>query len=51
MSEFETAVVMGYFEDFEAPDISENAALGQKMPFMDGHYLHFAGVGESAAWA
>ncbi len=31
---FETAVIAGYFEDIQK---SENAALDQKMPFVDGH--------------
>ena len=36
LSNFETAGIAGYFEDFQK---SENAALGRKMPFVDGHYL------------
>jgi len=34
LSEFETAVVVRLLRGFQ---MSENAALGQKMPFMDGH--------------
>ena len=34
LSIFETAGIACYFEDFEK---CENAALGRKMPFMDGH--------------
>ena len=37
MSEFETAVVVRHLRGFQ---MSENAALGQKMPFMDGHSLY-----------
>jgi hypothetical protein len=33
LSEFETAVVVRLLRGFQ---MSENAALGQKMPFMDG---------------
>jgi len=33
---FETAGIARYFEDFKK---ARNAARGQKMPFMDGHYL------------
>jgi hypothetical protein len=33
---FKTAGIVNYSEDFKK---SENAALGQKMPFVDGHYL------------
>jgi len=41
---FETAGIAGYSEDSaEKASLraqkSENAALGQKMPFVDGHYL------------
>jgi hypothetical protein len=43
LSDLETGGIARYFEDsakasLRAPK-SENAALGQKMPFVDGHYL------------
>jgi hypothetical protein len=38
---FETAVIAGYFEDSAKASLraqkSENAALGRKMPFVDGY--------------
>jgi hypothetical protein len=34
LSEFEAAVVVRLLRGFQ---MNENAALGQKMPFMDGH--------------
>ncbi len=34
LSNFETADITGLFRGFQK---SENAALGQKMPFVDGH--------------
>ncbi|MCP3950793.1 MAG: DUF4384 domain-containing protein [Desulfobacterales bacterium] len=42
MSNFETAVIVSYFEDSVKTSLrvqkSENAAPGRKMPFVDGHY-------------
>jgi hypothetical protein len=42
---FETAGIAGYSEDSAKASLraqkSENAALGHKMPFVDGHYLKF----------
>ncbi len=41
LSNFETGVIASYFEDSAKASLraqkSENAALGQKMPFVDGH--------------
>jgi len=43
LNDFETAGIAGYSEDSAKASLrakkSENAALGQKMPFMDGHEL------------
>ncbi|CAD7847171.1 MAG: hypothetical protein [Olavius algarvensis Delta 4 endosymbiont] len=40
LSDFETAGIAGYFEDSAIASLraqkSENAALGRKMPFVDG---------------
>jgi hypothetical protein len=36
VSDFEAAGIAGLFRGFQK---SENAALGQKMPFPDGHFL------------
>jgi hypothetical protein len=36
LSNFETAGIAGLCRGFQK---SENAALGQKMPFVDGHWL------------
>jgi len=41
LSDFETAGIAGYSEDSAEASLraqkSENAALGRKMPFVDGH--------------
>jgi len=41
LSDFETAGIAGYSEDSVKTSLraqkSKNAALGQKMPFVDGH--------------
>ena len=41
LSDFETAGIVRYSEDSAEASLraqnSENAALGQKMPFVDGH--------------
>jgi hypothetical protein len=38
LSVFATAGIVCLFRGLQK---SENAALGQKMPFPDGHYLHY----------
>jgi len=45
LSDFETAGIAGYSENSADASLraqkSENAALGQKMSFMAGHWLKF----------
>jgi len=54
LSNFETAGVAGYIEDSaEKASLraqkSENTALGQKMPFVDGHYRSKYGISTYSA--